>query len=222
MHSVFLNESSQPMTITEIKKINRFTTLPILLDLLQRKRLTLLDPKLWEDKNDSEIILEYKKRKSTKNLFALCFSCNDETVHHWKTFSHGPSGCVIEFNAKKLITVFNSLSLRHGLVQYKKLSEIEKKGSVIEIDKIPFTKRWPYRCEEEYRVIYETNEAMDFYEMDIPLNIIQRITISQQMPKQIYQTIKTYLKEVSKDPDSKINRSTLYQNERWIKRFQSK
>lgn len=203
-----------------INKINRFTTLPILLDYLQRQKLTLLDPKLWEDKNDSEIIFEYKRRKSIKNLFALCFSCNDETVHHWKTFSNGPSGCVIEFNPKKLIPIFDSLSLKHGLIEYKKLNEIEKKGTIIEVNKMPFTKRWPYRCEEEYRIIYETNDTMDFYEIDVPLSAIQKITISQQMPKPIYQTIKEYLKQVTKNPDSKINRSTLYENPRWIKRFQ--
>ena len=203
----------------KIKKINRFTTLPILLDFLHRKKLTLLDPKLWEDKNDSEIIMEYKRIKSIKNLYALCFSCNDETIHHWKTFSHGPSGCVIEFNAKKLIAIFDKYNLRHGLIQYKKLSEIERKDFVIEIDKIPFTKRWPYRCEEEYRVIYETDKDINFFEIDIPLNTIQRITISQQMPKQIYDTIKQYLKDVTRNPEDKINHSTLYENKRWIKRF---
>ena len=72
------------MSSQKIQKLNRFTTLPILLDLLERKKLTLLNPILWEDKNDSEIILEYKKRKNIKNLFALCFSHNDETIHHWK------------------------------------------------------------------------------------------------------------------------------------------
>lgn len=51
------------MTKKKITKLNRFTTLPVLLDLLQRQKLTLLDPKSWEDKNDSEIILEYKNKK---------------------------------------------------------------------------------------------------------------------------------------------------------------
>lgn len=85
----------------KIIRLKRFTTLPVLLDFLQRKKLVLLDPKLWDDRNDSEIILEYKKRKELKNLFAVCFTHGDETVHHWKTFSDGPSGCVIEFDAKK-------------------------------------------------------------------------------------------------------------------------
>ena len=84
---------------------------------------------------------------------------------------------------------------------------------------LPFTKRWPYRCEEEYRLIMETSEDLDFYEIEIPLNFIRRITISQHMPKQIYDTIKSYLKDTVGDPDKRINRSTLYENARWINGF---
>jgi Protein of unknown function (DUF2971) len=203
-----------------IKKLNRFTTLPVLLDLLQRKKLTLLDPKLWDDRNDSEVILEYKARKKIKNLFAVCLSCGDETVHHWKTFSNGNSGCVIEFNAPKLFKIINKIeNLRHKKVVYKKLSEIEDKNTRLDIDQMPFTKRWPYRCEEEYRIIVETNSKETFFEIDIPLDIINKITISQQMPEPIYATIKSYLKDLNGNAESRISRSTLYENKRWINRF---
>lgn len=203
-----------------IKRLNRYTTLPVLLDLLQRKKLTLLDPKLWDDRNDSEVILEYKKIKKIKNLFAVCLSSGDETVHHWKTFSNGPSGCVIEFDAIKLFAILDKVpDLTHRKVAYKKISEIEDKDVVIDIEEIPFTKRWPYRCEEEYRIIVENNSNETFFEIDIPLDIIRRITISQQMPEPIYATIKDYLKDLRGNPDSRISRSTLYENKRWINRF---
>lgn len=201
-----------------VLKLNRFTTLPILLDMLERKKLTLLNPRLWEDKNDSEIILDYKNRKGLENLFALCFSHNDETIHHWKTYSNGPSGCVIEFDAKKLFAIIDRIpNLRHGEVTYRKLADIEK--NKVDIDAMPFTKRWPYRVEEEYRIIYETNDKIDFFEIDIPLTVIRKVTISQQMPEQIYNTIKSHLKGTSKNPDSRISRSTLYENKRWINGF---
>jgi len=202
-------------------RLNRFTTLPVLLDVLQRKKLTLLDPKLWDDKNDSEVILEYKARKGIKNLFALCFSVGDETVHHWKTFSHGPSGCNIEFDRAKLFSIIDQIPrLRHGKVAYRKLLEVEGGDNALRVDDMPFTKRWPYRCEEEYRIIVESDDIhQTFYEIDIPLEVIRRITISQQMPKQVYTTIKHYLKEIKGNPESKINRSTLYQNDRWINSF---
>ncbi|PZR12164.1 MAG: hypothetical protein DI539_20255 [Flavobacterium psychrophilum] len=202
-----------------ITKLNRFTTLPILLDMLERKKLTLLNPRLWEDKNDSEIILEYKSRKGIENLFALCFSHDDETIHHWKTYSNGPSGCVIEFDAKKLFAILDEIpGLKHRKVIYKKIDEVSSKKT-IELTDVPFTKRWPYRCEEEYRIIYETNEKMDFFEIEIPLSVIRKVTISQQMPEQIYNTIKSHLKGTTKNPDSRISRSTLYENKRWINGF---
>ncbi len=60
-------------TTDKITRLNRFTTLPVLLDLLERKKLVLLDPKSWDDKNDTEVILAYKKKAKIENLFALCF-----------------------------------------------------------------------------------------------------------------------------------------------------
>lgn len=208
------------MPARSIKKLNRFTTLPVLLDLLERKKLTLLDPKLWDDRNDYEIIQAYKKKKEIKNLFAVCLSHGDETVHHWKTFSNGTSGCVIEFDAKKLFEIIDQIpNLRHKKVTYKKLKDIEDKQVTIDIDEMPFTKRWPYRCEEEYRIIVERDSDETFFEIPIPLDIIKRITISQQMPQPIYNTIKGYLKGLRGDPSSRINKSTLYENKRWINRF---
>lgn len=208
------------MKTKQINKLNRFTTLPVLLDLLERKKLTLLDPKLWDDRNDSEVILAYKLKKGIKNLFAVCLSHGDETVHHWKTFSNGTSGCVIEFDAAKLFAIIDRIpGLKHGKVQYRKLSEVEKKGTIIDVDQLPFTKRWPYRCEEEYRIIVENNTDDTFFEIDIPLDIIRKITISQQMPAPIYNTIKNHLKGLRGDPASRVSRSTLYENKRWISRF---
>src|SRR5690349_15189787 len=88
------------------KKLNRYTTLPVLLDLLRRKKIVLLDPCAWEDRNDDEIILNYKGRKGIRGLFAVCCGTGDETVHHWKAYANGISGCCIEFNGNKLLKSF--------------------------------------------------------------------------------------------------------------------
>lgn len=201
-----------------IKRLNRYTTLPVLLDLLERKKLVLLDPKSWEDKNDSEVLLEYKKRKSINKLFVLCFSYGQETIHHWKSYSNGISGCCVEFDAKALRKIFKKIEhLRYGIVKYKKVKDVEAKS--IPLDEMPFTKRWPYRCEEEFRIIWEGKTKSEFYEIPIELNVIKKITISQQMPKQVFITIRNYLKTAFKDPEKRINRSTLYENKRWINSF---
>ena len=201
-----------------MKKLNRYTTLPVLLDMLKRKRLVLLDPSSWEDKNDSEIILEYKKRKRVRKLFALCFSYGDETIHHWKTFADGTSGCCVQFDSDQLIDLLNhTRGIRYGKVEYKKLKDL--KDEAIDIEEIPFTKRWPYRCEEEFRIIWAGRTDQTSYEIPFDLRMIMKVTISQRMPKQVYETIRDYLREVFRRPEQRINRSTLYQNRIWINKF---
>ena len=206
-----------------IRILNRYTTLPVLLDVLKKRKLTLLDPRLWEDRNDAELMLEFKRRMKVKNLFVLCFASGDETVHHWKSFSAGSSGCVIEFDAPGLFKAFDQVpGLQRGRVKYVKLPELEGANKkVIALDAIPFTKRWPYRCEEEYRVLVTTDEDLAYYEVPIGIDTIRRITISQQMPESVFQTIKEHLKDLNQNPEGKVNRSTLFENKRWIKAFRN-
>ncbi len=201
-----------------MKRLNRYTTLPVLLDMLKRKRLVLLDPASWEDKNDSEILLVYKERKKIQKLFALCFSYGDETIHHWKTFADGISGCCIEFDTKKLITLLKTQpSVRFGDVRYKKIKELD--DATIGVGDIPFIKRWPYRCEEEFRVIWEGRTSETCLEIPFDLQIITKVTISQRMPQQVYETICESLQDAFPHPEQRINRSTLYHNQVWIDKF---
>lgn len=206
-----------PPDISNIYRLNRFTTLPILLDLLERKKLVLLDPKTWDDKNDSEIVLEYKRRKNVDRVLALCFSYADRTIHHWKTFSDGISGCCIEFEAASLRKLFDINGLKHGPVVYKKIAEIDS-GSIV-LDEMPFTKRWPYFCEREYRVIREDNETAAEFEVEVDLGDIRKITVSQRMPWQVFKTIKDILGKAS--PKSEVRRSRLYEHRNWIEKFRN-
>jgi hypothetical protein len=200
-----------------ITRLNRFTTLPVLLDFLERKKLVLLDPKSWDDKNDTEVILAYKEKKGIEKLFALCFTHDYETIHHWKTFANGSSGCCIEFDADKLIQIFKKAKLRHGIVEYKKIKEATPNS--FKLNQMPFIKRKPYECEQEYRIIWEGDTDANVFELDVPLDTINKITISQQMPEQVFITIKNLLKKTFDDPEKRISRSTIYENKRWINSF---
>jgi len=204
--------------MNKLIKLNRFTSLPILLDLLQRQKLVLLDPASWEDKNDTDIILEYKRKANIEKLFALCFTHNSETIHHWKTFSNGPSGCCIEFSPGKLIAVLDKTpGIRHGAVFYKKISEA--RFPEFELSEIPFIKRKPYQFEREYRIIWEGRSGAGFLELDITLDMIRKITFSQQMPPVVFDSVKKMLVQTFPGLKNKINRSTIYRNERWVNYF---
>lgn len=208
----------KPSISKDLKKLNRYTTLPVLLDLLERKKLVLLDPSRWEDQNDSEVMLAYKKRTKISSLCALCFRQGDETIHSWRTFADGISGCCIEFTASLLLPILQGVpGVRYGSVRYRKMHEVGTR--TIPLDMVPFTKRWPYRCEEEFRVIREGNDKAKLFEIDIDLRTIRKITVNQRMPDQVYKTIRDLLRQSFADPSKRINRSTLYRNDIWIKRF---
>jgi hypothetical protein len=204
----------------QIKKINRYTSVPVLLDMLERKRLVLLDPQKWEDRNDSAIMAEYQKRKKVEKLFALCCSYGDETIHHWRTFADGISGCCVEFSYAKLTGLLKTVpGVRYGSVRYRRNKEL--KGAAIPVEDIPFTKRWPYRCEEEFRIIWEGTTTEKCFEIEFDLSIINKVTINQRMPETVYNTIRGNLRKAFKEPDKRISQSTLYENQVWIGKFKS-
>jgi hypothetical protein len=201
-------------------KLNRFTTLPVLLDLLYRQKLVLLNPATWQDQNDAQIILAYQQKAQVKDLFTLCFSHRSETIHLWKAFADGPAGCCIEFSARKLTEIFDKTKgIRHSKVEYKSIRNAGE--NAFKLKQIPFIKRRPYAVEQEYRVIWEGKSNKGCFELDVPIETINRITFNQQMPEPVYQSVKKLLIKNFKPLKNKINRSTIYKNETWLNYFRN-
>lgn len=199
--------------------INRFTTIPVLFDLIRRKRLVLMDPELWEDKNDTELMHEYKRRRQVKNLFALCFCSGGETIHHWNTFAGTVFGCCIEFDLARLTSILDKLKqdgVRYDYVDYRTIKEI--KGTVDDLA-VPFKKRWPYQCEKEFRIIWEGRTNKWCYEIPIDLRMIRRITVSQKMPPDVFRALRKSIRTLLRRPKMKVSHSTIYRNEKWIGKF---
>ena len=169
-------------------RLNRYTYLPILLDMLKERSLFVKSIN-WEDKNDAKVILHYRRRKNKNKLFALCFSYTAETIHHWNQYANGLNGCCIQINGDELINTIKDIDgIRYGKVAYYGINDLYL--SDIQLEDLPFIKRWPYRCEEEYRIIWIGNSRKQFYEIPIDLNIITKITINQKLPKQIFKVYK--------------------------------
>jgi hypothetical protein len=57
----------------------RYTDLPSLIQILTNRKITLLDPATWDDKNDSFFLSTYKEKKKLKSVLALCFTSASET-----------------------------------------------------------------------------------------------------------------------------------------------
>ncbi|MBE0545663.1 MAG: hypothetical protein IH623_30395 [Verrucomicrobia bacterium] len=196
-----------------LNKLNRFTTLPVLFDLLRTKRFTFGNPEYWPDKNDSELLLEYGKRRRGARIYAICFLEGNETIHHWNAFASGMDGCCIEFDAAGLKSAFLNLGVKCEDVEYMKLDD-----PLPSVDKFPFTKREPYTCEGEVRAIWEGRKNSHGYVAKIDLGLIRKITISPTMPEELFPIIRNYLRDKFK-VRAKINHSTIFRNCKWIQKF---
>lgn len=204
---------------SDIVKLNRFTTLPFLLDMITRKRLTLLNPDFWEDYNDRKTIQFYKKKINANSIYALCLTYKSDTIHHWNAFANGPSGCCIEFSHSKLTNTLDQLQIKHSKVTYMKVSDLTT-DLPISVDLMPFIKRTPFKPEYEYRIIATTNEdQLPSFEVPISLAVINRITLSNKLPKVTFNSLKKIIIGVEPTLEGKIIRSTLYENTKWIHFF---
>jgi hypothetical protein len=210
--------------------LNRFTTLPELLDLLRRKKMVLHNPQNWEDKNDTETMLAYKKKRAVSSLLAICFCIGHETVHHWKAYANGICGCCIEFDKAKLESALIGKKGFQGQdVEYVTINNF-KNG--IYKKELPFIKRKPFYSEKEFRIVWEGEPNKETIDMDINLNTINKITLSYWMPDELFKsTVELLGKIIGKQPieinqdwiieidgSTKIviNHSTIFENPEWI------
>ena len=158
--------------------LRRYTELPSLIYLLTEKKLTLLDPQSWDDRNDSHYLTLYRRKLNLKSVLALCFTTDDETYHHWSVFARGSGGVRIEFKRNEFVAALKAHpDIRVGKVKYLKLDERRRKPAP-KVKELPFLKRYAFRHETEFRAIY-ASKTEDRKSLDVPIDPahIARITL---------------------------------------------
>lgn len=201
--------------------LRRYTEIPYVIDLLQSKELVLVNPKAWDDRNDSFYIEKYARAAGLRSTYALCLAESPETYHHWRVFSHGSGGACVTFDKKRLVRCATRLKgMRAEAVQYKTISELRSQPP--RTDDLPFLKRYAYIDEQEFRLFCGSKEDGDAtMRIPIPLSAINRITLSPWLPKSVSDQVKYTLNGIKGCKHVSIFRSTLVENEVW-KRFASK
>jgi len=191
--------------------------LPVLLDILYQKSLTLLDPQSWDDKNDSYFIELYKKAFHFESVLALCFVESSEKYHHWKIFSGSSCGVCVEFNKEKLLNNFNnSKGFRTGYVNYKTIREMEINN--LDIHLLPFIKRVAFKDDNEFRILYESESAKVLYKIvSINLDCISKIIINPWISKLAYNSVRAVIKMIDGCIDIPITNTRLTNNDQWKK-----
>jgi len=194
--------------------LRRYTSLASLLALLQDRKLTLLSPAFWEDRNDAFYMSQYKTRKNLKTLLALCFSESDETYHHWRVFTHGADGVCIHFKREDLLKLLPGLGA--GKITYRKITDLPRFKPRLE--QLPFLKRQPFGDECEFRLIYEDPvQEMETKAFSIPLRVIARVTLNPWLPPPLSSAVKSAIKSTPGCSALKVYQTTLLENETWKK-----
>jgi hypothetical protein len=201
------------------KHLRRYSDLPTLCSLLTNRKITLLDPQSWDDSNDSHFISVYKEKKKLRSVLALCFTQASETYHHWRAFAGNSSGICIEFKRAELLTCLaNEGKETKGIITrevvYLTLSKIRAK--IVKIDDLPFIKRWGFKDEMEFRIIYASpTEELSAFDIPISLSCVSKIYLSPWIHNSLDSPVRQMLKSIDGCGHLSVVRSTLIGNEEW-------
>jgi len=192
--------------------LNRFTTIEKMLGIVRTEEILMSDPSYWEDRNDALLMELYQAKKHLAALYAVCFTQGDETIYHWSAFTQKSEACCIEYFADDVIAEYSAKpGWTARAIEYVKINEMKHK--VKEIGQIPFVKRYPYRNEDEFRIIFESSVPVKRPSLKISRRKIRKITINQHLPVEIFDMIK---KSIELEWAIDVRRSTVVKNDRWI------
>jgi hypothetical protein len=193
----------------------RYTSLPVLLHTLQSRQITLLSPETWEDRNDAYYLDQYRQKKNLGSVLAVCFAQGGERFHFWRIFSSGSSGVCLEFDKACLLKCFDGVpGFRHQSVDYPYIQDLEKDKP--DIASLPFLKRYAFKDEKEYRIIFE-NATKNLRETSVPIDLgcIRSIIFSPWLPSKIEKSVMEVVRSIDGCAGLKLRASRLLENARW-------
>lgn len=195
--------------------LRRYTTLPVLIDLLVREQITILGYSHWVDVNDRHALKLYQQALRYGFVGALCLTMAPETFHHWQIFAQGEAGVCIVFDRARLEAhLAGRTHFMPGPVKYVQLTNI---GNVdaSDIHRLPFLKRYGFRDEREYRLLGYAVEERQSMSIAITAELIQRVTFSPFTHPNIVASVKVALRALPVWRDLRVDRSSLTSNETW-------
>lgn len=180
----------------------RYTSLADLIDILLERKISLRDPRKWDDKNDSYYLLKYKEHKRLKTVLALCFADRvGETYHHWQVFSRGSDGVSIRFDKDCILNAFREQCKGDGgvlpsdkRVEYVDINDLQCNPR--NVDDLPFLKWEPYGDEREYRILFAHSESIDGWGFKIELDWIKHVSLSPWLPPVLEKSVKAHLRSI--------------------------
>lgn len=196
--------------------IRRYTSISAVIDILRRQELPLLDPQNWDDRNDRYFMARYKEKKALGGLYALCAARCSETYHHWRVFTGTTDGACVEIRRAPLEKALREIpGVSFDEMRYLLLNDVVALTTA-DLERLPFVKRNGFSAEEEYRIVYETNDPQcAAYNLEFPLAWIRRIYLNPWLPDALYESVKETLRALPDCAKLHVVKSRLIDSARW-------
>jgi hypothetical protein len=200
-----------------LSELKRYTELPYVLQILETRKLTLVNPSSWDDKNDSHFVQAYRDQKGYGSVLALCLTGAAQTYHHWRVFTHGASGACIYFDREKLLDWIDEDELISGRkVEYRSLAQVQRSPPALE--DLPFVKRKAYEHEAEFRLLYTTRrKSVPIKSFDLPLEAINSILLNPWLPPATAAAVEDVIHRIDGCEELDVFRATIVKNDAWQK-----
>jgi hypothetical protein len=200
-----------------LSQLKRYTELPYVIQILETRRLTLVNPSSWDDKNDSHYVQTYRDRKGHGSVLALCLTSALQTYHHWRVFTHGASGACIYFNDKKFLSWIKADAFITGReVRYKTLSQVQEMPPALE--DLPFVKRKAYEHEAEFRLLHTTRgKSVAVKSFELPLEVIDKVILNPWLPPATAKAVERLIHRIEGCKKIDVLRATIVKNDAWQK-----
>jgi hypothetical protein len=196
------------------KRLRRYTSLPVALDMLIEKRLTIVDCSRWADINDQVGMREYQKALHYGFVGAMCLTMAPETFHHWQVFAGDSSGVAIEFDVPRFLHMVDGDHRLCGPVDYVRLDEI-KSVNAEDIHRLPFMKRAGFIDEAEYRVVGYAVEALPALHIPLERDAVQRIIVSPFIHPSLVPSLRQIMTGIAGWRDLRVTHSRLTDSQTW-------
>ena len=214
------------MTPSKHTIYRRYTSLPIVIDMITEERLTIVGYDSWIDVNDRYNMDLYKKLSGVEFLGAYCVNrSKTQEFHQWKVFADGDSGVCVVFDQtrfEKFYKELDSNAYLTGGVNYvpyragKKDQDqaiMDKCGNA-DISKLPFIKRSGFYAEQEFRIVHSSMEKKDVHHIQIDTSLISEIILSPFLDDGLLKSVKGALKSIKGCP-RRVTKARLTDSKMW-------
>lgn len=205
----------------------RYMKIEYLIDLLNHRHLPLIDPSVWEDKNDVYAIK--KSLNEYEEARVCCFTkASKNSIYRWSKMSQEGLCVRVKLDKERCINMAKeNHDYKYKNVTYLKTKEMNKQKFKEKRD-LAFVKHIAYSEEKESRIVcYYKKETVgekgvvDFME-NMPLDTIKEIRFSPYVSQEYFDLLKemlfSYAKRLGWKIEKKdITRSHILNNLYWKK-----